>query len=370
MEYRRGRIPGLVDPMIVQQPPHFGVVAGYANESPSVQATGSAAGGRTFVFPTIGSEAETSATTAHVKFNAAIESGSCRLRHFRPLGANKYQVVEDVPFSVSNGVNTYTVSIDWDLKLGDCLGVWLPNTGGIAIGLAAESRISCRYISGGETATGTQDFSSGSSMSYRPTAWLEGRTGRILVGDSIFGGHTDWFTSLDTYAVTSNTVPGGDTGFNLAAILGGAAQNLSRGSQTWAWAASTGVPNALSHNPTAIVCGLGVNDLSQGRTWAQVENDLDTVLSACSLAAVRLEISEILPWSAGSDAQAATLRQWNINLGVWCAANGILLRSTHDVMGQTRPSTGYLDDLKSAYAKGDGTHLTEAGIAALSDRLW
>jgi hypothetical protein len=73
----------------------------------------------------------------------------------------------------------------------------------------------------------------------------------------------------------------------------------------------------------------------------------------------------LLPWTNGSDGQAGTVRTWNANLAVWCAANGAHLIECHDPMGQVRISTGELDDMKTAYNQ-DGVHLSTVGVDALA----
>jgi lysophospholipase L1-like esterase len=76
-------------------------------------------------------------------------------------------------------------------------------------------------------------------------------------------------------------------------------------------------------------------------------------------------ISEILPWTAGTDANAATIRSFNGSLATWCAANGATLVLCHDTMGMIRASTGEIDDLNTAYDY-DGVHLTATGVVKMA----
>ena len=140
-------------------------------------------------------------------------------------------------------------------------------------------------------------------------------------------------------------------------------QNMSLGSQTFAWVLSTGAPAAIAVQPRAILIHCGVNDIATARSWANVEADLDGI--AALITTEDLWIDEILPWTNGSDGQAATVRTWNDNLATWCAANGAHLIACHDAMGQVRSGTGELDDLKTAYDQ-DGVHLSTAGVDALA----
>lgn len=134
------------------------------------------------------------------------------------------------------------------------------------------------------------------------------------------------------------------------------------GNQTYAWVLSTGVPNAIAAGAESILIHCGVNDVSTSRTWGQIESDLDDIKAL--LTGQELFISEILPWTNGSDAENATIRTFNTNFAVWAAANGVTLISTHDQVGQIRVSTGELDDLKTIYDL-DGVHLTAGGYFTL-----
>jgi lysophospholipase L1-like esterase len=141
-------------------------------------------------------------------------------------------------------------------------------------------------------------------------------------------------------------------------------QNLASAGQTFAWVRSTGVPACIAAKASWIWIHCGVNDVATGRLWSAVEADLDAIKALC-VNGERLIIDEILPWTAGTDPQAATLRTFNANLATWCSANSATLLVCHDAMGQLRVSTGFLDDLKTAYNQ-DGVHLKQAGVDAMA----
>jgi len=144
--------------------------------------------------------------------------------------------------------------------------------------------------------------------------------------------------------------------------------NAAKNGQTWAWVLSTGAPAAIATGAKAVLIHCGVNDVGAGRTWAQVESDMNAV-KALLQPHQHLFIDEITPWGGTSDAYAETIRTWNANYATWCSNNGATLTPMHDQFGKLRVSTGYLDDLKDAYNDGSGLHLTQTGIDVMAT-LW
>jgi lysophospholipase L1-like esterase len=120
--------------------------------------------------------------------------------------------------------------------------------------------------------------------------------------------------------------------------------------------------------PTNLLVHCGVNDIGQGRTWAQTQKQMDRILSACKAQGCRLWLDEIFPNSNYDDALSATIRAWNTNYAIWAHQHGVILLRTHDTMGQVRASTGQLDDLKPDCSC-DGGHLSEAGYRVWARRL-
>jgi hypothetical protein len=162
----------------------------------------------------------------------------------------------------------------------------------------------------------------------------------------------------------------GPIGNPTAQIMNQIAQNVhfenhADGSQTFAWVASTGIVSASASLAPAIFIHCGVNDVAANRTWSSIEADLDTIKAAVR-SDQTLVMDEILPWTAADDTKAALIRTYNTNLAVWATANDVILILCHDTMGQIRVSTGELDDLKTAYNKGDGIHLSQAGVDTMA----
>lgn len=136
--------------------------------------------------------------------------------------------------------------------------------------------------------------------------------------------------------------------------------NLGRGSQTFAWVLSTGVPDCLLLNPKSILIHCGVNDVSAGRSWSAVESDLNAIRVLVPYT-THLLIDEILPWTAGTAGNATTIRAFNTNLATWCLANHATLVKCHDFFKDPADP----DNMLAAYNQ-DGVHLTSQGVQALA----
>jgi hypothetical protein len=197
-----------------------------------------------------------------------------------------------------------------------------------------------------------------------------------VTGDSIPAGHggiIPWNTGLENGAVPPYTVPGGDPTSEpphmLRLSIGSGAvlqyQNLSMGSQTFAWVASTGIIAAHACKSNAIIIHCGINDVFTDRAWADVLTDLNTIKAA--ITTERLFICEILPSTNSTDARAANIRNvFNPGLASFCAANGVTLIPMWAAFGQLRPATGFNDNILPSHSQ-DGTHLSAVGAAAWAE---
>lgn len=317
------------------------------------------ASGRMFLMD--GLPVQASGNLSAIKLYADTATTSCKVSVWRS-GEKIWQSATIT--LTANSVNTISISETVSVQPGDLLGVWLPASQGLKC--LAFTGVTLRFAT---DATGA--LSSVASL----TSTLSNIAGMIeviaikpmlaIVGDSIAAGTNTSSAWVAPYA-------GGTQGGNILAQPGYVAaknkdwgyRNYALGSQTFAWVASTGVPAAVEAGATHIWIHCGVNDINTSRTWAAVLADLATIKAAIP-SGVKLYISEILPWTNGTDPQAATLRTWNANLASWCSSNGAKLISCHDIMGQVRGSTGQLDDLKTAYNQ-DGVHITQAGVYKLA----
>jgi lysophospholipase L1-like esterase len=183
-------------------------------------------------------------------------------------------------------------------------------------------------------------------------------------GDSIMAGHTSWYTFYEaTFGGTITHNPLYQVTQLNSNVLH---QNHAMGATTFAWALATGVVSALAVDPKYLIIHSGINDIAQAREWSAVLSDLNAIKVLCDAAGTVLILDEILPWTAGSDAQAVTIRTWNANLASWCTSNSVHLIEMHDSFGKIRVSTGELDDLADAY-NSDGVHVTLAGKQLMAD---
>jgi hypothetical protein len=294
-------------------------------------------------------------------------------------GTELYDLVGESSFTPdATGAQTFAIS-PITVQTGDIPSIYAPVANQVRLGNAnpAGDPLLSRYDAGDITSSNAFVSSGATNIKVdcRGTASY-----LCVTGDSIPEGHngtTNYHGGLHAL-VTSKTAPGGTLTSEIGAVLRSKIgdgsvlkyQNLALGSQTFAWVASTGIVQCLLVKPHTVLIHCGVNDVSTGRSWEDVETDLDTIKTAVVAAspAPELLIDEILPWTAGSDGQAATIRSFNASLATWCSANGARLVICHDAMGQIRPTTGELDDLLTAYNQ-DDVHLTTDGVDALAS-IW
>ena len=324
---------------------------------------------RTIISPGTAVRANTMAFGAVVNVNGG--ANQAKLRLWRAGSGSTWNMVAEHVFNLAGaGPQTVSFYVPWAVSIGDVVGVHLVGPTG-RVNAGDHEPKDALFATGDLAGSGV---TLGSSAAQDLEIHLLGSSPRLAyTGDSILAGDTDWRTHLDTEAPGSiRTIPGGDVAFDLGSrlatrITGLTWANCARGSQTFAWGAQVngGFDAVAAFAPEQAIVGFGVNDVSGGRLWADVEANLDTIYGKAVAAGIELFIIEILPWTAGNNAQAATIRTWNSNLAVWCGDNAVTLIPTHDDMGQTRVGTGQVDDLKTVYNK-DGVHLTSAGVDALA----
>lgn len=190
------------------------------------------------------------------------------------------------------------------------------------------------------------------------------------IGDSIMAGHG---TSPHSYTSAIEGGPSGDTNMSPMHVLewfsGGrvASTNLGHGGYMWSQVEA----NILSHIPSgtrAVIAHCGVNDISNGVAWNTALTSINSCKSYADSIGARFFIDSVFPDTNFDDTKAATVRTWNANYANWASTNGAYFINTHDLMGQLRISTGFLDDLK--YNCGDGIHTTTNGVAVWVTNMW
>ncbi len=103
-----------------------------------------------------------------------------------------------------------------------------------------------------------------------------------------------------------------------------------------------------------IVCG--VNDIANSVSAATMKSGLDTIYAARPNGSY-LFINEVLPWTAGDDTYAGTIRTWNTTeLPGWASGKNVRIVRCHDQIARLRVSTGQQDNL-IADCDADGIHL-------------
>jgi hypothetical protein len=299
------------------------------------------------------------------------DGGYVKFKVFRPNGSDFDFIGESEPITLPTVIGTMTCHFIQPIACqpGDVFGVYCPAPAdlGVANGVVTTG---LRYTVGDVTVT--SDFATLLDNIYLTIEAVGVAPYVAFTGDSIIEGQTTWLSHFD--AGPAGTLAH-EPGYQLRLLTQDRIlpyQNHAKGAQTFAWVLSTGIISALATGAKYIWVHCGVNDIQTGRTWAAVLSDLDAIKvlfdAANTTGSRKLMINEILPWTAGTDGNAATIRTWNTNLAAWCVANSATLVLCHDAMGQIRGSTGQLDDLITAY-NDDGVHLTQAGIVALAALL-
>lgn len=326
---------------------------------------GGTAAGQTFVVTDSSLAIRQHGPVTAFRYNLSAVDGTIKFLIYR-LSSGIYTAIGETPAitPVGTGEQLYVCSSPIITQPGDVPAIWMSNTTTLRAAQTSPTN-SAGLVVGNPTSFELSSISpvtrSINVAAFGPPPFL------VVTGDSEMCAHGS--------VVYAPFLDGGISGSTLgepAAYLRGKVtdleyQNFAKGGQTWAFVASV-ISQIVAVKPRAVVVHCLVNDIFYGRSWTDIVADMQTVKAALDAAGILLFIEECFPWTASTDAQALTVRSYNANTAGWCAENGATLILCHDAMGQTRPSTGHLDDLLTAYDKGDGTHLTvPAGITKHTD---
>lgn len=187
-------------------------------------------------------------------------------------------------------------------------------------------------------------------------AWTNGRPTAVYVayiGDSITAGYSQ-------YRPATDGGPSGDTNANVASCLltysGGIVIATNRGVQGRVWGQMTyDVTNALKNLPKYVFVRCGINDVNVTNTWSNIESNMNVVRLTCIQSNALMVVQDILPRTTGGDFQALLIRTWNSNFNNYASTTGIKRVVDHDLFGTNRTSTGFKDDIITAYNL-DGIH--------------
>lgn len=295
-----------------------------------------------------------------------------KIKSFYPnLSTNQYDMIAESELLTFPGTGLQYLALASPLLIepGCVPGIWL-GPGAASINRPA---LSIKTSAAPDTQYALSDVTTSNAFAasgnFIPDLEFVGAPPYVAVtGDSIMSGQVVYSSFYDAGVPGPRTAYTSEPANALRTVIGGDLldyQNHANAGENMSWVASTGAVSAVASGAKNIIVHCGINDIQQAREWSAVEADLDTIAALIG-AGQTLLIDEILPDTNFTDGQSATTREWNGYLATWCAANGARLIRCHDAMGQLRISTGQLDDLTTEYDKGDGVHLSPAGVTALA----
>lgn len=373
------RAPALVKRIQHWQATDLVTVGGYAQAS--WVGNGSVAADYTVICP--GWAVTQDTTIRQIAVNVLARDGAAwKLKLFRyNSGITKFDFVSETTFTpAATGAQVINLDTPLAAQPGDVLGIYCPASNQIKSDNTTVRSQKFKYAAGDITTSTLFTPASYSELDleargYKPYLAISGDS--IPEGSGNGSATTHWYALYDTLPATVKSLPGGtptsEVANQLRALIGDGTmlqyQDCAKGSTQYSWVAATGIVAAVAAKPHTVIVLAGTNDINSAIDWSVVSGNLDTIKAACSAANVRrLMICEILPRTNFDDTKAATVRTWNASIATWCAANQAILIVAHDEMGQLRVSTGYNDDLLTAYNL-DDIHLKPAGVNALA-AIW
>lgn len=199
------------------------------------------------------------------------------------------------------------------------------------------------------------------------------------IGDSIMAGHC-LSLSPQTFlsAIENGWVESGDTNMSPMHVLHGysggslSTTNLGHGSYTWQnlW---LDVKQYIPTGTRVVVVHCGINDIMTSQSWATTLVYMDALKGYVNGLGAKFVIEDIFPDAGTSDAQALIIRTWNTYYHTWASTNGSYSIIDHDAMGQIRVSTGFLDDMNTAYychSGSDSVHCNTNGVMVMTINIF
>lgn len=378
------------------------------NAPSSVIHGGTNSAGRTFVLKTTGAATSYGDIKGGPSFDRArfdvATNGVCKLIAFRPIQGvyesppgtplNAWQYRNTTNFDViaasatitlsSTGRNDVAFTSVSGVREGDYVGIYIPGgTNALAI--------NC-YLNGAVDVTGHSwlegEFSSGTNIAFTnavanetPCVGIYSASPEIVyVGNSIMAGHGGPSSaSPGTYCY--NYLQLGATHGHMAASPAFHIRNTYGLNKSYRVIAQGGASWINLHqNPgggrlgglewmvnfyakETVVLESGSNDVAGGRTWAEIQEDIDA-FRQCIAKDVRVMLLGIKPETSETDGQALTRRTYNTNYLNYARTHRWRYVDFDLTIGTNRPSTGFLDDMKPEFDS-DGAHLTyPAGVNA------
>lgn len=326
---------------------------------------GASGAGRTFMGGTVAQGIRQDGYVRAIRYKCRSSgTNGVKFLHFRPSGTSGDGTVisETEKFTPVLGDNTFVPASPLGPFIpGDRIGIWMSSA--VTLWATADAGGACYYGAGELTSLSTPTLVSGFNLNIE---YLGVPPLLIGTGDSIMEGHN----SVSPWHTQYHLGPSG----NLQASILQQMRNLvptletqNFGQSGGRWDNTLTKISAIDNQKSwGVIVHSGVNDVSADRSWASIEADMNAFKAGLTHGQ-RLFINQVLPWTAGNDAQASSIRALNANYAAWCAANDATLIPCHDPLGQLRTSTGELDDLRVSYNY-DGVHLTVPdGVAAMAE---
>jgi hypothetical protein len=328
-----------------------------------------AATGRTLISGVVSERIRQAGYIRQVYVQVQNNADAIKFKVFRPNGSNYDFVGEsELIKPVYTGKQIIALATPIACHAGDILGVYLA---------AVNAQIGCKTATGANSIRYLDTDVTGSNVDFTSTVTdfsmcIDGygiAPYLTVSGDSIAEGHhtaNNWHSFYDNGPAGLAT---SEIMHQLSALVSAPLeyQNHAMGGQGMDWVFSIGMVSAVTTQASIYLIHSGVNNIISGQAWSYVEACYDAALALVP-AGAKLFVDEILPWTNGTDGNAATVRSWNASLAAWCITNSVTLIACHDAMGQIRGSTGQLDDLASAYDY-DGVHLTQTGVNKMA-AIW
>jgi hypothetical protein len=207
-----------------------------------------------------------------------------KFKTFRWNGAtSKYDMISEQAIVVSAGTGVKTINLTPVLvQPGDVPGIYIPN---VTTSVGSDTNTTAIRYAAGDITTPNAFTSTASRTLQIELLMLPPYL--AVTGDSIPEGHNTVTPNHGGLHSDSGTnvipwyVPTSEIAAQIRSSIGGGDvmmyQNLARGSQTYAWVASTGAVQSVAVKPNTIYVLAGVNDINTGRTWANIEGNLDSI---------------------------------------------------------------------------------------------
>lgn len=265
-------------------------------------------------------------------------STNCKIKVWRQSGSDLLLISESSLIDISSlgsGLKRIIPSTGLPCQSGDFVGLWFET--GVVIDMETGSG---NFLYKANDNSGTQaegDFTS----NVGNIAWLAAEYDFITTGDSISIVDQIW-TSYSSYSFENfYWVNVGNGGYTSDDTDGEIDTFLS-----------------LHHATPKVIIEVGWNDINNGRTLAQYQTSLNSILSKIQTAGKTLTVCKITPYRGGTEDFQSSIKLWNAWLYDWCNANNLELVSSYQELVEN--DVNKEDDYRTDYST-DGIHPNVVG---------